>query len=157
MKPKNNQSIANVVEGQNGELMLELNEDIMRETGWKIGDTLQWKQGDDNTWKIERLDTEWVLVETVSMFRQRYMVEVPVGKAEWALDTVTMNDAEEFSQKHLDETIVSHRVISRDDALKLCRADNDYIETWSDEHVERTFFTPYESDQTSTIEPIERE
>ena len=43
-------------------------------------------------------ETEWVLVECVSTFRMRYMVEVPKDKSEYALDTVTMNEAKEFSQ-----------------------------------------------------------
>ena len=30
--------------------------------------------------------SEWVLVDTVSSFRVRYMVEVPKGKAEYALE-----------------------------------------------------------------------
>lgn len=90
-----------------------------------------------------------VLVETVSMFRMRYMVEVPVGiddfgndKTLWALDTVVMGDAKEFSQKHLDETIVSHRVVSMDEALALCDEDNDYTASWSTEKKIENFFTP---------------
>ncbi len=92
-----------------------------------------------------------VLVETVSMFRMRYMVEVPVGiddfgndKTLWALDTVVMGDAKEFSQKHLDETIVSHRVVSMDEALALCDEDNDYTASWPTEKKIETFFTPDE-------------
>lgn len=90
-----------------------------------------------------------VLVETVSMFRMRYVVEVPVGvddygndKTLWALDTVVMEDAKEFSQKHLDETIVSHRVVSMDEALALCDEDNDYTASWPTEKKIETFFTP---------------
>jgi len=85
--------------------------------------------------------TEWVLVETVSMFRMRYMVEVPKGKDEYALDTVTLREAKEFSQKHLDETIVSHRVVSKKEALKICDVDNDYCASWPDDKKESAFFT----------------
>lgn len=99
-------------------------------------------------------DTQWVLVEAVSMFRMRYMVEVPVGtddfgkdKKDWALDTVTMNDAKEFSQEHLGETIVSHRVVSKKEALALCDIDNAYTKSWDKETKIKTFFT--------TIEDIE--
>ena len=88
--------------------------------------------------------TEWVLVECVSQFRTRYMVEVPMGKSEWALDTVVMNEAQEFSQEHLGETIVSHRIVSQSEALELCDRDNDYCKTWSDEHKIETFFTKIE-------------
>jgi hypothetical protein len=95
-------------------------------------------------------ETQWVLVECVNTFRQRYMVEVPVGtddygndKSEWALDTVTMNEANEFSQQYLGETIVSHRIVSKEEALTLCDTDNDYTKSWDDEHKMKTFFTPW--------------
>ena len=94
--------------------------------------------------------TQLVLVETVSMFRMRYVVEVPVGtdnynndKSLWALDTVTMNEAQDFSQEHLDETIVSHRVVSKKEALALCDIDNDYTKSWSKDKKIETFFTPW--------------
>jgi hypothetical protein len=94
--------------------------------------------------------TQLVLVETVSMFRMRYVVEVPVGtddynndKSLWALDTVTVNEAQEFSQEHLDETIVSHRVVSKKEALALCDIDNDYTKSWSKDKKIETFFTPW--------------
>jgi hypothetical protein len=87
---------------------------------------------------------ELVMVEAVSTFRMRYMVEVPKGKAEWALDTVTMQEAQEFSQEHLGEQIVSHRVVSKEEALALCDADNDYCKTWNDEQKVKAFFTKYE-------------
>lgn len=86
-------------------------------------------------------ETEWVLVECVSQFRMRYMVEVPKGKAEWALDTVTMNEAKEFSQEHLGETIVSHRVLTEQQALELCDVDNHYCSKWNNEQKKNAFFT----------------
>ena len=97
-----------------------------------------------------KTETQWVLVETVSTFRIRYMVEVPVGiddynndKSLWALDTVTMNEASEFSQEHIGELIVSHRVMSKEEALALCDIDNHYAaEAWTEEHKMKTFFTP---------------
>lgn len=85
--------------------------------------------------------TELVLVETVSMFRMRYVVEVPKDKSWWALDTVTMNEAKEFSQKHLDETIVSHRVITKDEALSMCDTDNEYAKSWDEDKKIQTFVT----------------
>jgi len=84
---------------------------------------------------------EWVLVEAVSQFRMRYMVEVPEGKKEWALDTVVMNEAKEFSQVHLGETIVSHRVVSMKEALAICDEDNHYCSSWTEAQKENAFFT----------------
>ena len=95
--------------------------------------------------------TQWVLVETISTFSERYMVEVPTGiddygkdKVEWALDTVTMEEAKEFSQEHIGELIVSHRIVTKDEALSLCDKDNAYTMSWSEEQKINTFFTPWE-------------
>lgn len=84
---------------------------------------------------------EWVLVDCVSTFRIRYMVQVPVGKKEWALDTVVMHEAKEFSQEHLGEQIVSHRVVSLEEGLVVCDEDNAYCQAWTDEQKENAFFT----------------
>ena len=114
--------------------------------GWKEGDTLQWKDNENGSYtlskKDEGIETEWVLVDTVSQFRQRYVVEVPKGKSEYALDSVTMEDVKEFSQKHLGETIVSHRVISEKDALDLFDEDNDYLKDFTDDKKMECGFTP---------------
>ena len=131
-------------DSETGDLILPLPEKLMEETGWKTGDTLDWKDNGDGTFSMTKQkteETEWVLVEAISQFRERYMVEVPKGKAEYALDTVVMNGAQEFSQEHLGEVIVSHRVVSFDEALKMCDKDNDYCSEWSDEKKVDAFFT----------------
>lgn len=85
---------------------------------------------------------KWVMVECVSMFRMRYMVEVPEEHPEYALDTVVMKEAKEFSQEHLDEVIVSHRVMdSTAEALVQCDLDNSYCSSWTDEQKINAFFT----------------
>lgn len=73
-----------------------------------------------------------VLVETISQFRMRYVVEVPEDET-WALDTVTCEEAEEMSQESLGEVITSHRVISKDEYLEIFDKDNDYLKEWPDE------------------------
>jgi hypothetical protein len=134
-----------VTDPETGDLILPLNDEIFSETGWEIGDTLEWVDQKDGSWLLRKKDmedeTEWVLVECISTFRERYMVEVPKGKADWALDTVTMNEAKEFSQKHLGETIVSHRVMSEEDAFELCDNENDYAKNWNKEMKMNAFFT----------------
>ena len=76
------------------------------------------------------------LVETISMFRQRYVVEAKEESD--ALDEVVMNvgeykdDWQEFSQKHLDEVITSSREISKKEYFKLHTKDNDYLKSWTD-------------------------
>jgi hypothetical protein len=136
----------------NGDAILTFPPDLLEETGWKEGDTLTWIDNKDGSWSLTKVkeETQWVLVETVSTFRHRYMVEVPVGidnygkdKADWALDTVTMDEAVEFSQQHIGEQIVSHRVVTKEEALALCNKDNDYGDAWDDGTKMKNFFTPW--------------
>ena len=71
------------------------------------------------------------IVEAISMFRMRYAVEC--ASAEHAMDTVVMQEAEELSQKHLDEVITSAREVSTEEYLKIFDEDNDYLSTWDRE------------------------
>lgn len=135
-----------VQEDAEGELFIEFPDEMMAEVGWKTGDILDWKDNKDGSWSLTKKETEWVLVETISTFRERYMVEVPKGKAEWALDTVTMEEAAEFSQEHIGEQIISHRVVTREEALVLCDKDNDYTKSWDEEMKVKNFFTPWTED-----------
>ena len=90
------------------------------------------------------MKNKWVMVECVSMFRMRYMVEVPADHPEYALDTVVMKEAKEFSQEHLDEVIVSHRVMDTAEALVQCDLDNSYCSGWNDDQKINAFFTKWE-------------
>lgn len=83
----------------------------------------------------------WVLVEAVSMFRERYLIEAPASNPEYALDDVTCQDAKEFSQLWLGETITSHRVVTEQEALTLCDIDNEYCSEWDNEKKIEVFFT----------------
>ena len=131
-----------IEQGEDGELYIPLNQDILDLTKWKEGDIINWKDLGDGSWEMsKKQELEWVLVDTVSQFRMRYMVQVPVGKKDWALDTVTMQEAKEFSQEHIGENIVSHRVVTEEEAIQICNEDNDYCKTWSDEKKIDVFFT----------------
>jgi len=134
--------VVEVQEAPDGELFIELNDDILAESSFKIGDELEWVDLKDGSWMLKKKqEMEWVLVDAVSSFRMRYMVQVPKGKSEWALDTVTMKEAKEFSQEHMGEQIVSHRVLTEREALDLCDVDNDYCAKWNDEQKIKAFFT----------------
>lgn len=116
------------------DLVLPFSADVLEKAGWKEGDVLDWKDNGDGSFSLTKKETELVLVEAVSMFRIRYLIEVPKGKSDYALDSVVCQNAEEFSQEHLGETIVSHRVVSREEALTIHDLDNPYAVDWSDEH-----------------------
>ncbi len=127
---------------ESGELILPLSDEILEGTGIGVGDTIEWIDNKDGSWTIQKKEEmEWVMVEAIQSFRMRYMVQVPKGKAEWALDTVTMSEAKEFSQEALPEQIVSHRVVTEDEALELCDIDNDYVKSWNKEQKIKAFFT----------------
>lgn len=75
------------------------------------------------------------LVETISMFRMRYVIEA--NTADDAKDEVTMNNdsgvLREFSQYHLDEVITSAREIGREEYLRMFNEDNDYLQDWDED------------------------
>ncbi len=67
--------------------------------------------------RIERLETNLYIVDTISTFRKRYVVEA--RNLSDAYDEVTMNESgnsddqfDELTQKYLGETIVDGRKIS---------------------------------------------
>jgi bifunctional DNA-binding transcriptional regulator/antitoxin component of YhaV-PrlF toxin-antitoxin module len=130
-----------------GDAILTFPPELLEKAGWKEGDTIEWIDRKDGSWELKKKEpTQWVLVECVSTFRERYMVEVPVGvdqygkdKTLWALDTVTMNEAKEFSQEHIGEQIVSHRVVTKEEALALCDKDNDYVVLGMKKQKSKTF------------------
>jgi hypothetical protein len=64
------------------------------------------------------------VVETISQFRTRYVIECQ--EAEHAEDTVTMNEADEFSQMHLGETILTTREITYQDFIRMNKALEQY-------------------------------
>ena len=88
-----------------------------------------------------------VLVETISSFRHLYAVELPDDAPnEYALDDVVMNvgsaepEFEEFGQEHIDENILSHRVIDEKEYLRLFDEVSSYLSEWTDEEKKRFIF-----------------
>jgi hypothetical protein len=74
------------------------------------------------------------LVETVSVFRMRYVVEAK--NASDARDEVTMNLGDNFhemSQVHLDEMISSTREIDTAEYVRIFDEDNVYLKDWDEE------------------------
>lgn len=126
-----------------GDLILIFPPELLEKAHLKEGDVLNFKDNKDGSFTLSKKQTELVMVECVSTFRMRYMVEVPIGKSDWSLDTVTMEEAKDFSQKHLGEQIVSHRIVSQEEAIQLCDEDNEYCSDWSTDKKQEIFFTPY--------------
>jgi hypothetical protein len=107
------------------------------------------------------MKTDYVVVDTVSMFRQRYIIpreelqklneDVKLTDKlarEWASDSVTTEEVKEFSQRWLGETITNVDIVDTEKVLKLFKEDNeelseewsqakqlDYINDWKDKPV----------------------
>ena len=114
--------------------------------------------------------SKYVMVDTVSMFRMRYVVEVPDGIGEemifkdgtrtfpttpeaYASDTVVCGEAKEFTQKHLDEVITSTREVTLEEAIAQYRKDEPTIgEAWGDEIIIKNAITPIGWDENERIE-----
>jgi hypothetical protein len=132
-----------VQESPTGDQFIEFPPEALDQVGWKEGDEIEWTDNGDGSWTLTKKEEEkvWVMVEALQTFRMRYMVQVPATNPEWALDTVTCNEAKEFSQLALPEVISSHRVMTEEEALAMCDEDNDYTKSWNDAQKMKAFFT----------------
>ena len=85
-----------------------------------------------------------VLVETISTFRERYVLEVLDGvEIRHCLDSVTCEEAETFSSEHLGEHIISHREIDEDEMMAIYKADYLQYASWSADKVKEVLVTPW--------------
>lgn len=83
---------------------------------------------------------KYVIVTAISTHRMRYAVPVsdldtddPNQQIEWAKDSVTMEEAEEFSQHWLGEIISDATILDEKQMLELYDLDNPWSESWSKE------------------------
>lgn len=85
--------------------------------------------------KDKNNDKKYIVVDCISTFHMRYVVELDKDDPEsYAHDDVVMGECKEFSQNHLDETIVTSREITNvKDVIKLARKDNAYLSSWDDD------------------------
>ena len=84
---------------------------------------------------------DYVVVTAISSYRVRYVMHRddlqklnpldPVNVIEWANDTVTNEECEEFSQEHMGEYIVDTVEMNEEDMLAQFDKDNDYLREWT--------------------------
>ena len=102
--------------------------------------------------KKDKETKKYVLVETVQMHRMQYIIELDKeDPAEWALDTVTMEEAKELSQSDLGETIVSHRVLpgGLKEAIDMAKADEPNVAgKWDDDLIIKNHITLKKQENT---------
>jgi len=137
-----------IVQGDDGDQLLQLSDKFCKDQDWREGDVISWDTKDGTIIATNKCAKErkkhpnktLVLVEAVSMFRTRYVVEC--DEEEHAADEVVMNKGDEtfqeFSQQHLDEVITSTRVITEQEYCDLFDRDNGYLAAW-DTYKKKTF------------------
>ena len=91
----------------------------------------------------KKMSKDYVVVTTVSSFRHRYVMhkddlrkmnrdvepnDTELG--EWAMDTVTMEECDDFSQLHIGEQISDVYECTEDEMLTFFDRDNDYLSGW---------------------------
>ena len=109
--------------------------------------------------------SRYVLVDAISQFRMRYVVEVPddcenptdddrypVTPETYASDVVVCEEAKEFTQEHLGETIVSTREVTLEEAVAQYRKDEPMFSVWSDELIIKNHVTPIGHNEKEKIE-----
>lgn len=122
-----------VKENENGELYIELSDEILEGSGFKIGDTLNWKDLKDGSYSLTKAENDLYMVDCYSIFHIRHAVRARTESD--ALDEVTMgmDSLTEFSQKHLDTNAMTARKITQEEYLELFNKDNAYLSNWTDE------------------------
>lgn len=120
-----------VKQHDNGDCYIELNDEILEGSGFKIGDTLQWRDLKNGSYSLTKAEGDLYVVECISMFHIKYVVRAK--EAEHAMDEVVMADEtiKEFSQKHVDYNILGARKIDEDEYFRMFDEENDYLRSWT--------------------------
>ena len=131
--------VLDVREGADKELYLQLNDEVLEASGFKIGDKLQWIDNKDGSWSMRKMDENlnYYVVDILSTFRNRYVIKAKC--LDDAIDEVLFNEHEpefnEFSQKHLGTQVFDGHRIEYADILELSKKDNDYLNSWTEAEV----------------------
>lgn len=86
------------------------------------------------------MSNKYAIVTAISSYRMRYAIPMEdlqnlnkdaKVELEWAADSVTCNEVEEFSQQWLGEQIIDVQELDEEQMLELFDKDNDYLKNWS--------------------------
>lgn len=122
-----------VQETEDGELYIELNDEILEGSNLQIGDTLSWRDNKDGSYSLTKVEGDLFVVDSISVFHIRHVVRAK--NAEHAMDEVVCDDGnlKEFSQKHVDCNIIDARKITAEEYLNMFDKDNSYLSSWSED------------------------
>lgn len=92
------------------------------------------------------MSKDYIVVTTVQTFRHRYVMHKDdlrqlnteatpndLDLADWALDTVTCEECQEFSQEWMGEQIMDTYECDEDEILTFFDRDNGFLKYWSKE------------------------
>lgn len=94
----------------------------------------------------KELEGKYVVVTAISSFKMKYVIpteelqklneatELDQERArEWAEECVIMEEAKDFSQKHIGETVIETQILDEDTILEIFDRENDYLSEWTRE------------------------
>jgi len=84
--------------------------------------------------------SKYVMVNAVSMFNMKYVIEVPDEVEDKDLldhvkKQVDEENTKEFTQRHMGETVSNYDVVTQQDILDTFRNEEPYFAEWSDEKI----------------------
>lgn len=121
------------------EYYIELSDEILEGSGFKIGDSLKWTDNKDGSYTLAKApnDRGIYIVDTISTFNIKYAVHA--NSREEAMEYVSRKanlnslDIVELSQSHLGEVVKDAHRSTKKEYFKLFDELNDYLKTWTKE------------------------
>ena len=82
--------------------------------------------------------SKYVMVNAVSMFNMKYVIEVPDEVEDKDLldhveKQVSAGDTLEFTQRHMGETVSNYSIVTKNEIIDHFRTEEPYFASWSDE------------------------
>lgn len=86
--------------------------------------------------------SKYVMVNAVSMFNMKYVIEVPdevedKDLLDYVEKQVSAGDTLEFTQRHMGETVSNYSIVTKNEILEQFRSEEPYFAEWEDELIMR--------------------
>ena len=84
--------------------------------------------------------SKYVMVNAVSMFNMKYVIEVPdeiepCYLLDYVEKQVAAENTKEFTQRHMGETVSNYEVVTQQQILDAFRNEEPYFAEWPDEKI----------------------
>ena len=86
--------------------------------------------------------SKYVMVNAVSMFNMKYVIEVPDEVEDKDLldhveKQVSAGDTKEFTQRHMGETVSNYSIVTKNEIIEQFRSEEPYFASWGEELIMR--------------------